>query len=54
VALAEGLPDGRLEVLEGAGHIPMMETHDEFNRRLAAFAGPLLAAKPKRSRRANG
>jgi pimeloyl-ACP methyl ester carboxylesterase len=54
VALAGDLPDGRLEVLEDAGHIPMMEVHDEFNQRLAAFAGPLLAAGQKRTRRANG
>ena len=51
VALAGDLPDGRLEVLEGAGHISMMEAHEEFNQRLAAFAGPLLARKRKRPRR---
>ncbi|HEX6230545.1 MAG TPA: alpha/beta hydrolase [Actinomycetota bacterium] len=38
VAIAAELPDGRLEVLEGAGHIPMMEAHEEFNRRLGGFA----------------
>jgi len=38
VGLAGELPDGRLEVIGGAGHIPMMEAHDEFNGRLARFA----------------
>lgn len=42
VALAGELPDGRLEVLEGAGHIPMMEAHEEFNRRLDRFAAEVL------------
>lgn len=51
VALADELPDGRLEVIEGAGHIPMMEAHAAFNDRVATFAGPLLARKPKRPRR---
>lgn len=37
-ALAAALPDGRLEVVEGAGHFSMMESHEEFNRRLDAFA----------------
>jgi pimeloyl-ACP methyl ester carboxylesterase len=54
VALADELPDGRLEVLEGAGHIPMMEAHEAFNERLAAFAGPLLDARRKRPRRRAG
>jgi len=43
VALASELPDGRLEVIEGAGHIPMMEAHDEFNRRLGRFADEVFA-----------
>jgi pimeloyl-ACP methyl ester carboxylesterase len=51
VSLASELPDGRLEMLEGAGHIPMMEAHEEFNRRLADFAGPLLVKRAKRTRR---
>lgn len=49
VALAGDLPEGRLEVLERAGHFPMMEAHEEFNERLAAFARRVL--KPERSRR---
>ena len=51
VALADALPDGRLEILESAGHIPMMEAHEEFNRRLEDFAGPVLARRAKRTRR---
>ncbi len=51
VALAGDLPDGRLEVIEDAGHIPMMEAHEEFNRRLAAFAERVLGAPKGRRRR---
>ena len=49
VALAGELPHGRLEIVEGAGHFPMMERHEDFNRRLASFAGEVLA--PRRRRR---
>lgn len=49
VALAGELPRGRLEIVEGAGHFPMMERHEEFNRRLASFAGEVLA--PRRRKR---
>ena len=57
VALAGELPDARLEVLEGAGHIAMMEAHDELNRRLERFASEVFAAIPpkrKRVRRPGG
>jgi pimeloyl-ACP methyl ester carboxylesterase len=37
-ALAHGLPDGKLVVLEGAGHLSMLERHEEFN----AIAGEFL------------
>jgi len=43
VVLAGELPRGRLEIVEGAGHFPMMERHEDFNGRLAAFAGEVLA-----------
>ena len=46
VALAGELPKGRLEVIPGAGHFPMMEAHEEFNRRLASFAAEVL--RPRR------
>ena len=38
MALAGELPDGRLEVLEGAGHVLMLERHEEFNEKLSGFA----------------
>jgi pimeloyl-ACP methyl ester carboxylesterase len=50
VALADELPDGRLEVIEGAGHIPMMEAHEVFNERLEKFAREVLG-RPGRARR---
>jgi pimeloyl-ACP methyl ester carboxylesterase len=49
VALAGELPQGRLELIERAGHFPMMEAHEEFNGRLASFADEVL--RPRRSRR---
>ncbi len=49
VALAGELPRGRLEIVEGAGHFPMMERHEDFNRRLGSFAGEVLA--PRRRKR---
>jgi pimeloyl-ACP methyl ester carboxylesterase len=50
VALAGELPDGRLEVVEEAGHIPMMEAHEAFNRRLERFAQQVLGT-PSRGRK---
>jgi pimeloyl-ACP methyl ester carboxylesterase len=52
VALAGELPQGRLEVIEGAGHFPMMERHEDFNRRLAAFASEVLASRRGKRRSA--
>ena len=51
VELAGELPDGRLEVLPGAGHVPMMERHEEFNRVLAAFADDVFGGRPARRRK---
>lgn len=48
VVLAGELPDGRLEVIRGAGHIPMIEAHDEFNRRLARFADAAFGVRGNR------
>jgi pimeloyl-ACP methyl ester carboxylesterase len=49
VELAGDLPDGRLEMIPGAGHLPMMERHEEFNRAVAAFADQVLrGARPRR------
>ena len=42
VALAGELPDGRFELLERAGHIPMMEVPEVFNERLERFAASVL------------
>jgi pimeloyl-ACP methyl ester carboxylesterase len=52
VALAGELPDGRLEVVEGAGHFPMLEAHEEFNRRLEAFADRVLPRRRSKRRSA--
>ena len=38
VALADALPDGRLEVIDRAGHLAMLETPDDFNEILDRFA----------------
>ncbi|WP_105373331.1 alpha/beta fold hydrolase [Neorhizobium huautlense] len=37
VILADGIPDSRLEVIEDAGHFPMLEQPGKFNDTLAAF-----------------
>jgi pimeloyl-ACP methyl ester carboxylesterase len=37
-AIADALPDARLVVLEGAGHLTMLERHEQFNQ----VAGELL------------
>ncbi|PJR08709.1 alpha/beta fold hydrolase [Sinorhizobium meliloti] len=37
VILAEGIPDSRLEVVENAGHFPMLEQPHKFNEMLTAF-----------------
>jgi pimeloyl-ACP methyl ester carboxylesterase len=56
-ALATELPEGRLEIVEGAGHFPMMEASEEFNRRLDAFAQDVFGGsrdvvdKPRRARK---
>ena len=50
--LAGRLADARLQIIPGAGHMPMSETADEFNRALMqALADPL---SPKQTLAANG
>ena len=39
--LAAASPNGRVEILDGCGHMPNMERPDEFNRILAAFLATL-------------
>jgi pimeloyl-ACP methyl ester carboxylesterase len=52
VDLAGELPAGRLEILPGAGHVAMMERHEEFNRALDAFAAEALGLRHPSRRRA--
>jgi pimeloyl-ACP methyl ester carboxylesterase len=45
MALAGELPNARLEVISGAGHMAMLEAHEAFNDLLATFAGDVLELK---------
>jgi pimeloyl-ACP methyl ester carboxylesterase len=58
VQLAAALPEGRLELIAGAGHLPMLERHDEFNAKIRAFADgtftPPLATPSEATKPANG
>ncbi|HEU4354734.1 MAG TPA: alpha/beta fold hydrolase, partial [Actinomycetota bacterium] len=52
VDLASELPDGRLEMIAGAGHVPMMERHEDFNHAVEAFAAETLGRRrPRRPRK---
>jgi pimeloyl-ACP methyl ester carboxylesterase len=42
IELAGALPEARLVVIEGAGHMPMLERPLELNREIRGFARPLL------------
>lgn len=44
--LAEHLPKAELRILEGCGHMTMLERHEEFNRMVEAFLDDVLG-KPK-------
>jgi pimeloyl-ACP methyl ester carboxylesterase len=50
-ALADALPDARLVVLEGAGHLAMMERHVQFNRVAGRFLDEVLGAASERADR---
>jgi pimeloyl-ACP methyl ester carboxylesterase len=39
--LAETIPGAQLALLDGAGHYPMVEQAEAFNRRLAEFLATL-------------
>ena len=58
IELAAALPDGRFVLLEGAGHIAMMERPDELDRQIRRFAGTVLASghapRPRRRAAAKG
>ena len=58
VELAAALPDGRFVVLDGAGHIAMMERPVELDREIRAFARAALAGghapRPRRRRASKG
>jgi pimeloyl-ACP methyl ester carboxylesterase len=59
VVLAGELPLGSLAVMEGAGHMPMLECPRELNERLRAFArqvaaGPAKKRRPPKRRAAAG
>ncbi|MDP9341208.1 MAG: alpha/beta hydrolase, partial [Actinomycetota bacterium] len=43
LALKDALPDARLVVLKGAGHLAMMERHEQFNRVTERFLESVLA-----------
>lgn len=51
MTLASELPDARLEIVEGAGHMPMLERHDAVNEMLAAFATDAFGRASGRRRR---
>ena len=45
------LPDARLEIVEGAGHLPMLERPDAVNDMLARFSSEALARRTTRKGR---
>lgn len=46
VRLAAALPDGRLFIVEGAGHLPMLERPERVNPALRSFARSALGLEP--------
>ena len=50
VQLAAALPDGRLFIVEGAGHLPMLERPERVNRELRSFARSVFGLEPARTR----
>lgn len=48
--LAEHLPKAQLEVLEGSGHMTMLERHERFNRMVAEFLDDVLGGAEPNSK----
>jgi pimeloyl-ACP methyl ester carboxylesterase len=51
MALVGELPEGRLQIVEGAGHLPMLERPEAVNAMLVEFANEVVPPRPRRSRR---
>ena len=51
VELAAGLPEGRLYIVEGAGHIAMLERPERLNVELRSFARQALGVSVAKARR---
>jgi pimeloyl-ACP methyl ester carboxylesterase len=47
-AMVEAVPDGRLAVIEKAGHLSAIEQPEAFNRVVAGFIGELAGGSPPR------
>ncbi|MFI6508260.1 alpha/beta fold hydrolase [Streptosporangium sp. NPDC050855] len=47
-AMAEAAPDGRLAVIEKAGHLSAIEQPEAFNRAVSAFVAELGGGSPRR------
>jgi pimeloyl-ACP methyl ester carboxylesterase len=54
VELAAALPDGRLFLVEGAGHIAMLERPERLNPEIRSFAREALALGSDRARKRQG
>jgi 2-succinyl-6-hydroxy-2,4-cyclohexadiene-1-carboxylate synthase len=44
--VAAGLPDARLEVIDGAGHAPHLERPDDFGSLVSTFLSTLRTQRP--------
>jgi pimeloyl-ACP methyl ester carboxylesterase len=57
IELTGRLPQGRLDVIQGAGHMPMLERPEDVNRELSVFARSVLSTpasgRRRRTRRAD-
>ncbi|HET9672393.1 MAG TPA: alpha/beta hydrolase [Actinomycetota bacterium] len=54
VELAAALPDGHLFLVEGAGHLAMLERPERLNPELRSFAGAAFAGARRRPRKQEG